>query len=107
MCMHAYDAYIQYTVHTHTHTYIQTDRQTDRQTDIQSVSQTDRQTDRQTYIQVDKSNEHKQNVKHLEQRELDPNKSFLVARKPATGSEEKGQGGCTELRSCAPSFVCV
>ena len=103
--MHEYDAYIQYTVHTHTHihTYIQTDRQTDRQ----SVSQSVRQTDRQTYIQVDKSNEHKQNVKHLEQRELDPNKSFLVARKPATGSKEKGQGGCTELRSCAPSFVRV
>ena len=51
MCMHAYDAYIQYTVHTHTHihTYRQTDRQTDRQTYSQSVRQTDRQTDIHTY----------------------------------------------------------
>ena len=48
MCMHAYDAYIQYTVHTHIHTYIHTDRQTDRQTDSQSVSQTDIHTYRWT-----------------------------------------------------------
>merc|ERR1719163_1928475 len=46
---------------------------------------------------VDKSNEHKQNVKHLEQRERDPNKSFLVARKPATAGQ--GQDTRTAYRN--------